>query len=74
MAGSSKKMPVSDEEVYKLLQENEYSTISVSKYSSDSEINVNILSCGELNVSCGEEENVSDNSSMQRGLWGKVRC
>jgi hypothetical protein len=48
MAGPNKKMCVSDEEVlYELLQENEYSDISERKYSSDSEINVKILSCDE---------------------------
>jgi hypothetical protein len=37
---------VGDEEVlYKLVQEIEYSDISESKYSSDSEINVKISSC-----------------------------
>jgi hypothetical protein len=48
---------VSDEEVlYELLQDNGYSDISESEYSSDSEINVKMLS--------GGEQNVSDNSSM----------
>jgi hypothetical protein len=45
MAGPSKEMSVSDEDVlYELLQENQYSDISESIYSSDSEINVKILS------------------------------
>jgi hypothetical protein len=40
MAGPSKKMHVSDEEVfYELLRENEYSAISELEYNSDSEIN-----------------------------------
>jgi hypothetical protein len=48
MAGPIKKMLVSDEEVLcELLQENECSHISESEYSSDSEINVKILLCGE---------------------------
>jgi hypothetical protein len=40
-------------------------------YSSDSEINVKILSCGGQRVSCDEEENVSDNSSMWHGIWAR---
>jgi hypothetical protein len=56
-----KMMRVGDEEVlYKLLQEIEYSDISKSKYSSDSEINMKISSCGERRVGCDEEENVND--------------
>jgi hypothetical protein len=43
---------VSDEELlYELLQENEYSDISKSKYRSDSEIDVKISLHGEQNVS-----------------------
>jgi hypothetical protein len=62
MAGPSRKMRVSDEVVlYDMLQENEYSDISESICSSDSEVNVKILSCGEQNISSDEEENVSDN-------------
>jgi hypothetical protein len=38
----------------------EYSDIPESEYSSDSEINVKISSCGEQSVSYDEEENVSD--------------
>jgi hypothetical protein len=69
MAGPSKKMCMSDEEVlHVLLQENEYSDISESEYDSDSEINVEISSCDEQSVSF-EEENVGDNSSMQHGTW-----
>jgi hypothetical protein len=45
--------------------------ISEREYSSDSEINVKILSCGEQSVSSDEEENVSDNSSMQHCTWAK---
>jgi hypothetical protein len=30
-----------------------------------------ISSCGEHIVSCDEEENVSDNNSMQHGVWAK---
>jgi hypothetical protein len=48
-------MRVSDEEVlYELLEENEYSysDISESEYSSDSEINVKMLSRGEQSVQC----------------------
>jgi predicted transcriptional regulator len=45
MAGPSKKIRVSDKEVfYELLQESEYSDTSESEYSSHSEINVNISS------------------------------
>jgi hypothetical protein len=63
---------VSDEEVlYELLQENEYSDIFESEYNSDSEINEKISSYGEHSVSFDEEENVSDNSSMQHGIWAK---
>jgi hypothetical protein len=62
MAGPSKKIRVSDEEV---LQENEYSDISDSEYSSDSEINVKISSGCEQSARSDEAENVSDNSSMQ---------
>jgi hypothetical protein len=32
---------------------------------------VKILSCGEQNVSSDEEENISDNSSMQHGIYGQ---
>jgi hypothetical protein len=32
---------------------------------------VKILSCGEQNVSSDEEENVSDNGTMQHGVWAK---
>jgi hypothetical protein len=63
MAGPSKKMRVSDEVFYELLREIEYRDISESEQSSDNEINVNILSCGD------EEESVSDSSSMQHGIW-----
>jgi hypothetical protein len=72
MAVPSKKMCVSDEKVlYEVLQKNEYSDISESEYSSDSKINVKILSCGEQSVSSVEEENVNDNSSMRHGIWAK---
>jgi hypothetical protein len=65
IAGPSKMMCVRDEEVlYELLQDNEYSDISEGKYSSDSEINVKISSCGEQSVSSDEEGNVSDYRSM----------
>jgi hypothetical protein len=57
MAGPSKKMHVSDEEVlHEMLQE--------SEYSSDSEINVKISSWGEQSVS-------SDECSVQHGIWVK---
>jgi hypothetical protein len=42
---------------------------AVSEYSSDNKINVKILSC-EKSVS-SEEANVSENSSMQHGIWTK---
>jgi hypothetical protein len=72
MACPSKRMLVSDEEVLdELWQENECSHFSKSEYSSDSEINVIILSCGEQSVCADEEENVSDSSSMQHGTWAK---
>jgi hypothetical protein len=32
---------------------------------------VKILSHGEQRVGSGEEENVSENSSMQHGIWAK---
>jgi hypothetical protein len=57
-----------------LLQENEYNDISESEYSSDSEINVNILSGVEQSVSFDQAENVSNNSSKQSGCMGKFRC
>jgi hypothetical protein len=57
--------------LYELLQENEYSDIFESEYSSDSEMNVKISSCGEQSISSDEEESVSDNSSMQNGIWAK---
>jgi hypothetical protein len=68
MADPSKKMCVSHEVLYKLLQRNECSDISESEYSSDSEINVKFSSCG---FSSDEEENVSDSSNMQHGIWAK---
>jgi hypothetical protein len=46
----------------------EYSDISESEYSSDSEINVKFLSFGEQSVSSDEDENVSDHSSMQHDI------
>jgi GMP synthase-like glutamine amidotransferase len=55
MAGPSKKMRVSDEGVFcELLQENEYSDISESEYSSDRKISVKILSGGEQSVTSDE--------------------
>jgi hypothetical protein len=63
---------VNDEVVlYELLQENECSDISESIYSSDNEVIVKILSCGEHTVSSDEEENVSDNINMRHGIWAK---
>jgi hypothetical protein len=70
MAGASKKMHASDEEVfYELLQENESSGTSESEYSSDRKINVKILLGGEQSVSSDEAENVSDDSNIQPDLW-----
>jgi hypothetical protein len=63
MAIPSKKMRVSDAVLYELLQGNEYIDISESEYNSDSEINMKILSFGQ-SVSCDEEGNLIDNSSM----------
>jgi hypothetical protein len=54
---------------YELLQKNEYSDISDSEYSSDSEINVKISSGCEQSVSSDEAENISNNSSMQPDVW-----
>jgi hypothetical protein len=71
MAGSNKKMCVSDEVLYELLQENEYSDISEGEYSGDSEINMEISSCGEQSISSDQEESFSDDSSMQHGIWAK---
>jgi hypothetical protein len=71
MAGVSKMIHMINEVLYVMLQENEYSDISGSKYSSDSEINVKILSCGGKSVSSDEVESVSDNSRMQHGIWTK---
>jgi hypothetical protein len=71
-AGPSKKMRVSDKVVlYEMLQQNEYSDISGSEYSSDSKKIVKILSCGEESVSSDDEENVSDNRSMQHAICVK---
>jgi hypothetical protein len=67
VAGPGKKMHVRDEVFYELFEENEYSDISESEYSSDSEINVKISSCSEEIVGSDEEENDSDNTSMQHG-------
>jgi hypothetical protein len=50
----------------------EYSDIYESIYSSDNKINVKILSCDEQNVRSNDEENVSDSSSMQHGIWAKT--
>jgi hypothetical protein len=54
---------------YELLQENKYIDISESGCSSDSAINVKILSGGEQSVSSDQAENVSNNSSMQPDVW-----
>jgi hypothetical protein len=54
VVGPSEKTHVSDEEVLY-----EYSHISESEYSSDSERDVKISSCGEQSVG-SDEENVSD--------------
>jgi hypothetical protein len=64
-------MLMSDKVMRELLQENGCSSITTSKYSSDSEINVKISSNGERSVSSDEEENVGDSSSMQHGTWAK---
>jgi hypothetical protein len=63
---------VCEEQVlYEPLQENDHSYISETVYSSESEINMKISSWGEQSVSSDEEENVSDNSSMQHDMWAK---
>jgi hypothetical protein len=62
-------MHVSDEVFYELLEENEYSDISESEYSTDSKINVKILSGDEQSVSSDEAKNISDSSSMQPDVW-----
>jgi hypothetical protein len=73
MAGPSKKMGVSNEEVfYELIQEKEYSGISESEYSSHSEKNVKILLGGERNVISDEAENISNSSSMQPDVWADL--
>jgi hypothetical protein len=54
-------MRVSDEVLCEMLQENEYSDISESEYSNDSEINVRIRHVVSRVVSSDEEQNVSDN-------------
>jgi hypothetical protein len=70
MAGPSKKMCVSDEVLYGLLQENEYSDISRREYRCDREINVKISSRGEQTVSSDEEEKSVTTAacSMAHGL------
>jgi hypothetical protein len=50
MAGPSKMRVSDEEELYKLLQENEYGGISEGDYSSDSEINENSSLGGEQSV------------------------
>jgi hypothetical protein len=66
MAGPRKKICVRDEVVmYEMLQGNGYTC------SSDSAINVNSSSCSEQRISSDKDENVSDNSSMQHGIWAK---
>jgi hypothetical protein len=50
---------------------NEHSGISETVYSSDSEINVKISSCGEQSVNSDDEENVSGNSNIQHDMWAK---
>lgn len=55
--------------LYDLLQENFYSDITESRYTSDNEINVKNMSCCEQNASSDEEGNVSDSNSMQPGIW-----
>jgi hypothetical protein len=42
--------------------------MTCGKSNSGSEINVKILSCCEQCV-CSDEENASDSSSMQHGIW-----
>jgi hypothetical protein len=69
MEGTSKKMCINDEVFYELLQENEYSGISYSESSSDSEINVKISLGGKQSVSYDEAENVSNESSFQPDIW-----
>jgi hypothetical protein len=68
MAGPSKEIRVSDEILCELLLENEYSDISKSEYSSDSEMKVKISSSGEQCVNSNEEENVSVSSNMQHDI------
>jgi hypothetical protein len=63
MAGPSKKLHMSDEVLYELLQKNEDNDISEGKYSSHSEVNMKILSYGEHSV------NSDDNSNIQHGVW-----
>jgi hypothetical protein len=62
MAGPSKKMRVSDEAFYELLQENEYSDISESEYNSVSEINMKILTVTTVacNLMYGQIQVLSD--------------
>jgi hypothetical protein len=56
MAGPSKKMHVSDDEVLcELLKKNECSDISESECSSDSDMNVKISSCDEQSISCDDK-------------------
>jgi hypothetical protein len=71
MRGPNKKMRLSDEVLSELFKEKEYSDIFERECSSDSEINVKILSCGEQSVISDEEQNVTDNSSMQHCIWVK---
>lgn len=63
-------MQVSDEVLYELFKEREYSDIFEHECISDSKVNVKILPC-EQSVSSDEEQNVTDNSSMQHCIWAK---
>jgi hypothetical protein len=60
MTGHGKEIYMSNKVRYELLQKNENTDISESKYSTDSERNVTILSYGEESVSNEENENISD--------------
>jgi hypothetical protein len=71
MADQGKEICMSGDVLYELWQENKNSNISESKYSTDSETNVTVLSCGEQSVSTDEKENVSDNSTMRQSIWEK---
>jgi hypothetical protein len=76
MAVPNKKIHVSDEEAfYKLLRENEYTDISESEYSHDSEINVKISSGSEQfsSVSALMKQKMSETTAACNLAYGQIQ-